>query len=62
MPVQTFLPATWLWLAGLAASAQVVLNEVMYHPPDDRDELQFIELHNAETTPVDLAGGRWAGA
>lgn len=56
MHVHRFLRVVPPWLTGLAASAQVVLNEVMYHPPDERDELQFIELHNAGTMPVDLAG------
>ncbi len=41
-----------------AATARVVINEVLYHPPDDRDELQWIELLNAGDSPVDLAG--WA--
>ncbi len=45
--------------AGVGRAA-VVLNEVMYHPPDDRDELQFIELHNAGTQPVNLAGWKLA--
>ena len=42
-------------VAGLL-NGGVVLNEVMYHPPDDDDSLQFIELHNAGTEPVALAG------
>ncbi|MCC6235813.1 MAG: CotH kinase family protein [Verrucomicrobiales bacterium] len=43
--------------AALGSSpGAVVLNELMYHPPDDRDELQWIELHNASTNAVDLAG------
>jgi len=40
------------------ASAKVVINEIMYHPPDDRDELQWIELHNTGDQAVNLAG--WA--
>jgi hypothetical protein len=34
----------------------VVFNEIMYHPPDDRDDLQFVELLNAGATGIDLAG------
>lgn len=49
-----------LLLSVGAGRANVVLNEVMYHPPDDRDELQFIELHNAGTQPVNLAGWKLA--
>ncbi len=51
------------WLDPVTASAatppagpQVVIHEIMYHPPDDRDELQWVELHNPGTQPVDLAG------
>jgi len=43
-------------LAGTVGLADVVINEVMYHPPGDRDELQFIELANSGTAPVDLSG------
>ncbi len=45
-------------LAGgtVPAASAVRLNELMYHPPGDRDELQWIELHNASTNTVDLAG------
>ena len=38
------------------ASAAVVLNEILYHAPDDLDNLQFIELHNPGDTAVDLSG------
>jgi len=43
---------------GRGAGAGVVINEVMYHPPDDLDLLQFIELFNASETEADLSG--WA--
>jgi hypothetical protein len=42
----------------LLAPAQVVINEILYHAPDDLDDLQFVELHNAGSQPVDLGG--WA--
>jgi hypothetical protein len=38
------------------SAAGVVINEVMYHPPDDRDDLQYIELHNSGAAPADLSG------
>ncbi len=42
------------WLA----SAQVVINEILYHAPDELDDLQFVELHNTGGQPVELGG--WA--
>lgn len=56
------LPRRSLLLAFLLVSlpgfshAAVVINEIMYHPPDDLPDLQFIELHNSSDTPVDLTG------
>jgi hypothetical protein len=38
------------------ASAAVVINEILYHAPDDLDNLQFIELHNTGDAAVDLSG------
>lgn len=43
-----------LLLSATVAFGGVVINEVMYHPPDDRDDLQFIELHNPDATAVAL--------
>ena len=40
--------------------AGVVINEVMYHPPEDRDDLQYIELLNAGPGPVSLEGWRFS--
>ncbi|MBN8248909.1 MAG: CotH kinase family protein [Verrucomicrobia bacterium] len=53
-------PFPWRWTLLLAASlplrSAVIFNEVLYHPPDDLDELQFIELHNTGAQPVSLEG------
>jgi len=38
------------------AWANVVINEVLYHAPDDWDNVQFVELHNTGGQAVDLAG------
>ena len=37
-------------------NARVVINEVLYNAPDDLEDLEYIELHNAADQPVDLSG------
>ena len=39
-----------------AADADVIINELMYHPPEGRDDWQWIELFNRGTESVDLSG------
>src|SRR5262245_43474083 len=46
-------------LLSRTATAEVVINEIFYHAPDDLDDLQWIELHNSGGQPVDLAGWRF---
>ena len=48
--------ATMAW----AAPGQVVINEIMYHPPADREDLQFVELYNTGKEAVDLSGWRFS--
>lgn len=36
--------------------SDIVLNEIMYHPPDDNDGAQFIELFNRGSATVSLGG------
>src|SRR5687768_3999258 len=50
--------ATLVLLASVAqwAAADVVINELMYHPPDEREDLQYIELFNHGAEAVDLSG------
>jgi spore coat protein CotH len=43
-----FLPLT-------AARAEVVINEILYNAPEDRDDIQWIELHNTGAQAVDLS-------
>jgi len=40
------------------ANARVVINEIFYNAPDDIEDLEYIELHNAGEQAVDLSG--WA--
>jgi hypothetical protein len=45
--------------AALVTSAtfgRVVINEVMYHAPDDLEDLEYIELFNSGAEPVDIGG------
>ncbi len=44
-----------------AAAAGVVINELHYNPADDIPTSEFIELHNAGGTPVDLSGWNFTG-
>src|SRR5687768_16554998 len=47
-----------LMFAGLggARGGGVVINELMYHPPNEREDLQYIELFNCGTAAADLSG------
>jgi hypothetical protein len=38
--------------------AEVVINEIMYHPPSRDDRDSYVELHNRSSEPVTLAGWR----
>ncbi|HVR73480.1 MAG TPA: lamin tail domain-containing protein, partial [Planctomycetota bacterium] len=42
--------------AALHLGAQVVINEIHYHPRAGAEEDEFIELHNAGSSAVDLTG------
>lgn len=44
------------------ARADVVINEIFYHAPNDLDDLQFIELHNTAEKAADIAGWKLAHA
>ncbi len=39
-----------------AGDVDVVVNEILYHPPADQEEAEFIELFNRGASPVDLSG------
>ncbi|MCC6233944.1 MAG: lamin tail domain-containing protein, partial [Verrucomicrobiales bacterium] len=49
-----------LLVSTSSLSAQVAINEIFYHGPDDLDSLQWVELYNTTSQPVDLSGWRLA--
>src|SRR5438067_2942774 len=55
-------PAAALLILCLCGSARagVVINEILYHAPNDLDDVQFIELHNTGDEVVGLAGWKLA--
>src|SRR5262249_35019949 len=44
------------------ANGAVVVNEIMYHAPNDLDDLQYVELFNTGDKAVDLSGWKIKGA
>ncbi len=44
------------WLSGLAAAGDIRLNEIMYNPPGDADDLQYVELVHTGKAAVDVSG------
>ncbi|MBN2183661.1 MAG: lamin tail domain-containing protein [Sedimentisphaerales bacterium] len=42
-------------------SAQVVINEIHYHPDINTEPVEFIELHNPSAGPVDISGWYFSG-
>ncbi len=53
-----FLPLlASLLLLGSTASAQLVISEIMYNPPETgNDSLEFVEITNAGDNPINLSG------
>src|SRR4051794_40326159 len=43
-------------LFAAPSRADIIINEIFYHAPNDLDDLQWIELYNRADMPVDLAG------
>lgn len=52
------LPARTAGTAPVASSLDVIISELMYHPPGGDAENEFIELTNRGTQPVDLSNWR----
>ena len=52
------LAPTLLLLIILSAQADdkdIIINEIMYHPPNDLENLQYVELFNRGNTQVDIS-------
>ena len=45
----------------VCGGARVVINEVNYHPANDDDRLQYVEVHNAGDAEADLSGWKLRG-
>ena len=43
-------------ISSRAADKDIIINEIMYHPPLDLEELQYVELFNRGKDVVDLSG------
>ena len=58
IPASAFWPILALCFALLIcrAAGGVVINEIMYHPPNDFEDLQYIELFNSDSKEADLGG------
>ena len=42
-------------IGSRAADKDVIINEIMYHPPLEMEELQYVELFNRGNGQVDLS-------
>lgn len=70
LPVQTLIPILFMKLLRLAppalvlamaamARADVVINEIMYHPSSESTVEEYVELHNTGPSAVNVAGWRF---
>ncbi len=58
--ILAFLPVMLLVLA--AANGQIVINEIMYNPPESgTDSLEYIEIYNTSNAQVDISGWSFTG-
>src|SRR6476620_11114577 len=46
--------------SAFADNKDIVINEIMYHPPEDKESLQYIELFNRGQATVDLSNWSFA--
>ena len=53
--IQFLAPAT----RSEASKVNIVINEIMYHPPTEFEGEEYIELYNRGKTPVDVSGWKF---
>ncbi|MFZ4635098.1 MAG: lamin tail domain-containing protein [Saprospiraceae bacterium] len=54
---KNFFPLVLALLLSTAASAQIIITEIMYNPPEpNTDILEYIELYNNSANTVDVSG------
>lgn len=54
---RNFLVACLSFLCALPLQAQIKISEIMYNPPEPgTDTLEYLELHNSGSTPINLEG------
>lgn len=55
--MKSFLYTLFLGFLFHTASAQILITEIMYNPPESgQDSLEYLELYNNSDAPVDLTG------
>src|ERR1035441_3888788 len=48
-------------IASARADSTVVFNEIMYHPPTNEAEMEWVELHNQMSVDMDISHWSLAG-
>src|SRR3954468_16953183 len=55
--ISRLVGCVWIFCVfSVWADRSIVINEVMYHPADDQDALQYVELYNTTESIADLSG------
>ncbi len=49
----------FLVILSTQADSSIVINEIMYHPPNDLEAEEYVELYNSGGIPVDLSNWKF---